>query len=658
MPEENSTYRVFALKWRPETFEDVVGQEPVKRELQNAIRNGRVGHAYLFAGPRGVGKTSIARIFAKALNCETGITPTPCNVCHQCISITRCNSMDVIEIDGASYNKVENIHDLQEGLNRATFSARKKVYIIDEVHMLSTSAFNALLKTLEEPPGFVVFIFATTEIEKIPETIRSRCQVFLFERISSRDIMDRLDYILKREKGIDVPEGERQAILQAVAASAEGGLRDAEVALDQLITLSGGHITFEHVSQLLGLVELDILQETVRNLAAKEIRPLLERVAMLVEKGRDLERFIKSLQSFVRDLMILKAGGGPPRMEYSPERIAGLNDLLREVSLPFLLNAMNNLLGLEERMKSTSQGRFLLEFTFIKLCVIQSDVDIDSLLKRAETLGRGAPASQSPSPGRPPQAPPSPGYERPSSSFAADGTRPPVPPAMMAEESLEPAPSHSNHQELWDNFKSHVSRRKRLLEDCLKRSHMIDLESGTLNILSEDAYDYKMMTTPDSVKVMEKILSWLLGHTAKVNVRHSHSADTRGGEGPVPREGPGSEHAPAPPRAQPVAAADTPLQAPIAPVVPDFEEAEPESFQEENGNGDDDPGNSLPPPPVPLYPEGFDPDAYIRNTRNHTVPSEEVKEVLKKNPDADDAIKRIKKVFGASLTHMDGKKIT
>ena len=360
--------QVMYRKYRSQEFDDLIGQGHVVNLLKNAVAQDQVSHAYLFYGSRGLGKTSTARILAKAVNClQLKPDGNPCGVCTSCSAIREGRFLELIEIDAASNRGIDQIRELKEKIEFSPSEGKKKVYIIDEVHMLSRPAFNALLKTLEEPPPFVVFIFATTELEKIPETIKSRCQMFLFERITAKDIHDRLSLILSREKGVKVSPEEKEAILEAIASSAEGGLRDAEVTLDQLISLSGGQIKFEYVSQLLGLVELDLLIGTVNDLARRDIRSLLERISQLVNKGRDLERFVKTMLAFLRDLMILKAGAELESTAYSAERFKEINNLLDGIALPFLLNAMNTFFLLEERIKTVPQARFLLAVSYTHL---------------------------------------------------------------------------------------------------------------------------------------------------------------------------------------------------------------------------------------------------------------------------------------------------
>jgi len=617
---KNDSYVVFARKWRPQTFEEVVGQEAVKRQLQNALSDQRIANAYLFAGPRGVGKTSVARILAKALNCREGITPKPCNKCEMCTAITQGSSMDVIEIDGASYTGVDDIRDLQEGINRASFAARKKVYIIDEVHMLSINAFNALLKTLEEPPPFVVFIFATTEFEKIPETIKSRCQVYHFERISTRDIIERLDLILSREKGVSIPKKEKPAILEAIAANSEGGMRDAEVALDQLISLSGGKLKFEHVTQLLGLVEFDLLTGMVRDLAVKDVKSLLERVAKMVGEGRNLERFVKTFQSFLRDLLVLKAGGDAGLTSYSGERLAEMDKLLEKISMPFLLNAMNNFLALEERMKTTPHVRFLLEFVLIKLTVVQSDVDIDAVLKRIEGMPvRSGPSAIPPVTG--PAAPPPP--RKPTVPDMFNGPARSLEPENPIEEVIAPAAS-GDHDEIWEQLKGHLLKKSPILSSVLDHCRIGGMEEGRLVIFFTDRYDEKTLSRPDNVAVIEEILSRLLNKTGRIVVK------------PAPRSVPAQSGEP-------------------EPCVPSESEEEKESLPTEEI------GETLVEDKAEEEQSGIgelDVEKYRHLFQEKNVDRKFVLDLMKKNPDVKKAVDTIRKMLDARMSHFNDKPIS
>src|SRR3954467_14479274 len=295
------SYQVIARKWRPQKFDDVVGQQAVTRTLRNALASGRLGQAVVFAGPRGVGKTTTARILARALNCDHGPTADPCGVCDACVEIAQGRDMDVMEIDAATHTQVDNIRSvIIEGLGMAPARDRYKIFIIDEVHQLSTASFNALLKSIEEPPAHVVFMMATTELHKIPDTILSRSQVFEFKTIATKAIGEQLRRIADAEK-IDVPD----AALMLIARSAEGSMRDAQSAFDQVIAFAGQTIALDDVSTVLGLVGRDLLFDLVEAVVDEDGPRAFALADRAVESGHDLKLVCRELSRIVRDLMIV-----------------------------------------------------------------------------------------------------------------------------------------------------------------------------------------------------------------------------------------------------------------------------------------------------------------------------------------------------------------
>ena len=377
-------YEVIARKWRPQKFDDVVGQEHVTQTLKNAITSDRVAHAYLFVGPRGVGKTSTARIFAKALNCEKGPTATPCDKCDSCKEIMAGNNLDVLEIDAASNTGVDNVRDLRDNVRYAPSRGPFKIYIIDEVHMLSTAAFNALLKTLEEPPKHVKFVFATTEPQKVPATILSRCQRFDLRRISVKDIVKRLSEVAEAEK-LQIDE---DAML-AIARGAEGGLRDAESALDQLIAFRGKNIKEEDVLSVFGLVARHTLDEMALAVLKGNIVAAIKLVAEMDESGKDIQRVILELLEHFRNVLVcLYAGETFVGVDLTEGQVETIKEHAAVTDPARLLRVVDILSETENRMRYALSRRTLLETALIRASRVAKVVTIDEIMNQLESLKR------------------------------------------------------------------------------------------------------------------------------------------------------------------------------------------------------------------------------------------------------------------------------
>ncbi|MBU1746012.1 MAG: DNA polymerase III subunit gamma/tau [Proteobacteria bacterium] len=385
-------YRVLARKWRPQVFEDVLGQEHVVRTLKNAIGQQRIAHAFLFSGPRGVGKTSIARILAKALNCETGPTPTPCNRCGHCVEITNGNAIDVREIDGASNNGVDEIRQLRENVKFAPASCRYKIYIIDEVHMLTREAFNALLKTLEEPPGHVIFIFATTETQKVPATILSRCQCFDFRRIPLKQIAENLKKIAAAD-GVKISDNG----LAWIAEAGDGSLRDSQSIFDQVISYAGFEIGDPAVEEILGRSDRRFLFLLSEAVLARDAGGCLRIIDEAYYAGLDMRYFYQTLLGQFRNLLFTAiAGEEEPLVDLPAEEAAKLKEQTAGQSTETLQRYLEILMAEEENVRRSQNPRLNLEAILCRMAFLEPMVPIEAVLARMEGLERrlgGSPAA-------------------------------------------------------------------------------------------------------------------------------------------------------------------------------------------------------------------------------------------------------------------------
>lgn len=389
------SYTALYRKWRPSGFDDVKGQDHIVQTLKNQITSGRIGHAYLFCGTRGTGKTSIAKIFAKSVNCEHPVDGSPCNECGACRNISSGSSMNVVEIDAASNNGVENIREIREQVQYPPTEGRYRVYIIDEVHMLSTGAFNALLKTLEEPPSYVIFILATTEVHKIPITVLSRCQRYDFKRITIDTITARLKELADAEQ-IQVED----KALRYIAKAADGSMRDALSLLDQCVAFHYGKLlTYDNVLEVLGAVDSGVFSELLRAVIGKQTTECMKKLEEMVIQGRELGQFVTDFIWYLRNLLVLKTADDAENMlEISEDNLKQLREEAGMIDGETLMRYIRIFSELSGQLRYASQKRVLIELALIKLTKPQMEPNLDSILQRLseleERLDEGMPMSQ------------------------------------------------------------------------------------------------------------------------------------------------------------------------------------------------------------------------------------------------------------------------
>ncbi|NLN39758.1 MAG: DNA polymerase III subunit gamma/tau [Smithella sp.] len=468
-------YQVLARKFRPQRFDQVAGQEHVVRTLANAIAQGRVGHAFLFSGPRGVGKTSVARILAKSLNCEKGPTATPCNECPNCREITDGTSMDVREIDGASNRGIDEIRELRENVKFAPVTSKFKIYIIDEVHMLTREAFNALLKTLEEPPAHVIFIFATTENNKVPATILSRCQCYDFRRISLSQIAANIGR-LARAEGITISE----AALSWIAEAGDGSMRDAQSVFDQIIAYSGMNISDEDVEDILGMADRKYLYRLSEAVIGRDAGKCLMIIEEAYLAGVDMKHFYSMLLKHFRNLLLVKiAADGGSSFDIAPEQTEKISAQIQNVSRETLQRYLDILLGEADSLRRSQEARMKLETLLVRLAYLQPVLPAGEILAALEALEQRlqsagpASAAQAAKERSTPQPVPETFSERRAHEHAAE------PPAGET-----PAP----HPRRAEDFKTFINRENPPLGAKIGVAQSIELKDGCLTMCFPDNF--------------------------------------------------------------------------------------------------------------------------------------------------------------------------
>jgi DNA polymerase-3 subunit gamma/tau len=532
------SYLVLARKWRPQTFEEVIGQKPITQALQNAIARQRVAHAYLFAGPRGVGKTSVARILAKALNCQDGPTPQPCDRCAFCQEIRTGIAVDVVEIDGASNRGIDEIRELRENVRYLPAKNKFKVYIIDEVHMLTDQAFNALLKTLEEPPPHVIFIFATTEPHKIPLTILSRCQRYNFKRIPLALNVEQLKKIAAQE-GMEISDRS----LHLLAREAEGSLRDGQSLLDQVLSFGGKKVTDEEVNEVLGLIDRKVVHGAIKALADGDKIHLLQIVEEIHNFGYDLKEFCGELGRLARDLLVLKVF--PKKsIEHSglidlPEdEIQELSSQVEKFSLEEIHSLFRSLLAAHDEVARSAFPRLVLEMTLTRVARRKPIFSVEEALERLRVMeerlrsGQGSSLPLPPQQPMPPVSPPSipaesitptfghsPTEEEEQASLTLKGNEGVIAPPAIKNSAETPGVLAGEINDQWKEFVQFAKRKKPPLASLLEHGYPLIINAELLEIgYPQKSFYLERMQEADNRSVLSTLCAEFFQRKMKVRV--------------------------------------------------------------------------------------------------------------------------------------------
>ena len=488
------SYTALYRKYRPQSFTDVKGQDAVVATIRNQIHAGRIGHAYLFCGTRGTGKTTIAKILAKAVNCEYPKDGSPCGECASCRAITAGNSMNVIEIDAASNNGVDNIREIRDEVAYAPTEGRYKVYIIDEVHMLSIGAFNALLKTLEEPPAYVIFILATTEAHKIPVTILSRCQRYDFHRISIDTISERLQELLEQEQA----QAEEKAV-RYIAKAADGAMRDALSLLDQCMAFyMGEKLTYDHVLEVLGAVDTERFSGIFRAVTASQITAVMQQIEELVAEGRDLSQFVGDFTWYLRNLLLLQSSEDMEDvLDVSSENLALLKEECSMADSAQLMRFIRVFSELSNQVRYSTQKRILIEIAFIKLCRPQMEEDTSSILARLTQLERKI----------------------------EEGVILPAAPVQAAKEpAAKPAMPKAISEDIRQavkNWRSILAQMPDAISAFLRKAHLSIGEGNVLLIVMDEPILCEMLTEEERLKEITDTISGCIGKEVQVQIKQN-----------------------------------------------------------------------------------------------------------------------------------------
>ncbi len=557
-------YQVSARKYRPGTFDDVIGQPHVVQTLVNSITTKRIAQAYLFSGTRGVGKTTVARILAKALNCERGPTGTPCGTCSNCLEIAQGTSVDVMEIDGASNTSVDDVREIRENVKFAAFRGKYRVYIIDEVHMLSNSAFNALLKTLEEPPPHVVFIFATTEIHKIPATILSRCQHYNFRRIARTEIVERLRHVVDQDKIVI-----EERSLMALARASEGSMRDGLSLLDQAVAFGGKTIVHADLEALLGAVPQELVRAMIQAITAQESAAALRVLAQLLDQGHDLRAYCAEVVEYLRNMLVVSVVTSPQEwqglIEASAEDLTQMAADARSFSPELLQELFAIFTQAEDSLRLSAHPRFVLETAAVRATRLlrRADGKPAQAVQPAQTTRPPQPApvrtgqpvsparSADPMPSSPPRPPqstaPAPIAPMPSRSSAVGNTAPPRglstnPPnvrspgtagEVKASTPVASPPTDDGRVAVtlnWEQVQEEVANASSRIAAFLERGRFVGVEGHvvTIGFAKQEMAARGMIENPDNMAVLTSICERLSGQTVRLRIVELTESDPPG----------------------------------------------------------------------------------------------------------------------------------